>query len=94
MLKKLYELAQSGEMASIYTDKDQSDRFHFGKIIAINEFEIAIEMFSPYGDYDGIVVLPVSNVYRIETKGQYYEKMEKICKKNIEFLFKEKIFLT
>ena len=78
MLKILSKLCSQHSMVSIYTNSD-TNRFHFGIIIAVNDREIAIHMISPDGEDDGIIVLDVDNVFRVEEKGEYLKKMQKLC---------------
>ena len=79
MLKILYELHDSKEMAAIYTNTQETTKFHYGKVVAVNDREVAILMISPDGIYDGVSVFGVEKVYRVETRGQYAKKMEKLC---------------
>lgn len=39
-------------------------------------------MISPDGEDDGITVMSVDDVIRVDTNGQYEEKMQKLCSKN------------
>lgn len=79
MLKILFDLYSTKSYAGIYTNFQDMSKFHFGNIIAVNEKEIAIHMISPDGEDDGISVMNVDNVIRVETNGQYSEKMKKLC---------------
>lgn len=79
MLKILSEICNSNKKASIYTNEQETNKFHYGTILAVNDKEIAISMISPKGEFDGVSVIPTDFVYRIETDGQYSEKMEKLC---------------
>lgn len=79
MLKILYELYSSQKAASIYTNSNKTDKFNFGNIAAINDREIAIHLITPDGEDDGLTVMSVDKVFRIETDGQYSEKMKKLC---------------
>lgn len=82
MLELLREKYKSSEYLSIYTNSDNTQSFHFGKIISVNKNETAIEMLSPKGEYDGIMVLSTDLIYRIETDGLYSEKMRKLYSLN------------
>ena len=86
MLKILYELCLSKEMACIYTNYNDTSKFHFGTIIAVNEEEIAIQTISPDGENDGIVVIGTDYINRVETNSQYIEKMKKLCAGDSLFL--------
>lgn len=78
MKKLLADLCLNKSMVSVYTDFSETDKFHFGRILAVNEREIAIHMLSPDGEDDGIIVMNVNNVFRIEENGEYSEKMKKL----------------
>lgn len=79
MLNILFNLCDTKSLASIYTDCNDTDKFHFGKVLAVSEKEIAIQMISPDGEEDGITVMDVEKVIRVEINGQYSAKMEKLC---------------
>ncbi len=79
MLNILFNLCDTKSLASIYTDCNDTDKFHFGKVFAVSEKEIAIQMISPDGEEDGITVMDVEKVIRVEINGQYSAKMEKLC---------------
>lgn len=78
MMKILCDLYKSKEVASIYTNDQDTDKFHYGKVLAVNENEIAIQMISPDGNDDGIISLAVECVFRVDIGGQYAQKMEKL----------------
>ncbi len=79
MIKKLYSLCENKEKVSLYTDYNESNNFSFGTILAVNDAEIAINMLTPDGEDDGIKVIDTESVFKVEEKGQYHEKMEKLC---------------
>lgn len=83
MLKILYELCSERKAASIYTDDNYMNKFHFGFVLAVNEKEFAIQMITPDGEDDGIKVMRVDYVFRVNVNGQYEEKMKKLCQNNI-----------
>ena len=91
MLQLLKKLCLSKKMCSIYTNEKERGKFYYGTIIAVNEKEIAIGMLSPDGEEDGIMVLDVKKVIRVEIDGQYDAKMKKLCLQNKNVLFDEKI---
>lgn len=87
MLKILFELYSSKKPASIYTDCEETSKFHFGYVLAVNEKEIALQLISPDGEDDGLTVINTENVFRVETDGQYSEKMKKLCSENAIHLY-------
>lgn len=79
MFRILHELYTSQKSACLYTNFNDINKFHFGTIAAVNDEEVAIQMITPYGDDDGIIIMNIDNVYRIETNCKYVEKMKKLC---------------
>lgn len=91
MLNILYQLCFSKQPASIYTNDRETDKFHFGIVLAVNDDEIAIQLISPNGDDDGVMILGTPSVFRVETDGQYAEKMKKLYMHNPVSVFDGKI---
>ena len=81
MIEILKKLLVSGETALIYTDDQNTAKFHYGIICGVNDTEVSINMFNQSGNYDGIIMISSDMVYRIEIDGQYHKKMEKLCSK-------------
>lgn len=79
MLKILNELCESKEMASFYSNCEKTNKFDFGFVLAVNEKEIALQLISLDGEDDGILVIDVEKIFNVETNGQYFEKMKKLC---------------
>lgn len=79
MLNILNKIYSTQKTVSIYTNGDETDKFNFGKVIALNDEQIAVQMISPNGEYDGVIVMNIEKVIRIETDGQYELKMQKLC---------------
>lgn len=77
MYSELLKAFQSNKNCSFYTD-DECDKFTYGKIIALNEDEVAIQMYTTYGACDGIIVKMVSDFFRIEYDSKYNKRMEKL----------------
>lgn len=78
MLETLKKVSESNINVSIYTDADNMSKFIYGRILNVNEDEIAIYMLSPNGLFDGILVKQTSDVIRLEIDGKYHDKMEKL----------------
>lgn len=79
MLEILKELRETKRPASIYTDHNSPNKFFYGYVAAVNENEAAIQMLLPDGGDDGLTVVSIDSVFRIEEKGQYEAKMNKLC---------------
>ena len=54
MYSELLKAFQSNKNCSFYTD-DECDKFIYGKIIALNEDEVAIQMYNTDGTCDGVI---------------------------------------
>lgn len=91
MLKILSEMCSSGKRISIYTNMQDTNKFHYGTIVAVNAEEIAIKMISPNGNYDGVIVMSTDLVYRIEVDSKYDIKMKKLCPKFESDFYRENI---
>lgn len=79
MIKELLKLCAEKSKALIYTNTDETDKFRYGTVIAVDDKEIAFHSISPDGDDDGAFVMSADRVFRVEVGGQYTEKMEKLC---------------
>lgn len=77
MYSELLKAFQSNKNCSFYTD-DECDKFIYGKIIALNEDEVAIQMYNTDGTCNGVIVKTVSDFFRIEYDSKYNQKMEKL----------------
>lgn len=77
MYSELLKAFKSNKNCSFYTD-DECDKFIYGKIIALNEDEVAIQMYNTDGTCDGVIVKTVSDFFRIEYDSKYNQKMEKL----------------
>ena len=76
MTDQLQVLFQNGCYACFYTNKSKTTAFIFGRILGINDTQIASYMVSPQGDYDGIIVINIDAIYRIEWDDLYSQDMK------------------
>lgn len=79
MYSELLKAFQSNKNCSFYTD-DECDKFIYGKIIALNEDEVAIQMYNTDGTCDGVIVKTVSDFFRIEYDSKYNQKWRNLLK--------------
>ena len=79
LINTLLEISQNNKNASIYTNFNETSKFHYGRIICVNSEELAIYMISPDGLYDGILLKKTEDIIRVEVDGQYDKKMKKLC---------------
>lgn len=78
MFKIFSELYKAKELACFYNDYENTKTFYVGFIIAFNKNEIAIQLISVDGTDDGIIVTNINNIFKVETGGQYIEKIKKL----------------
>lgn len=78
MYKKLCEIMTSQVFAALYSNFNDTTSFVYGKIIAVNEHHLLIYMISPDGNFDGFLMKKVEDIFRIETGGQYFQKMSRL----------------
>lgn len=91
MLTQLSLFQKNGKFISIYTDKNDTSRFIFGKILSVTNDHVLIYTLAPNGSYDGVVVKEVNSIIRIEAGDRYSEKMMKLAcaEANIQTLLQE-----
>ena len=82
MIKKMTEIKDHKEYVSIYADMNDSSKFIFGQIIAVNEKQVAIARINPNGEDDGIIVIQTARVYRLEHNSKYEKKLKQLMKHN------------
>ena len=79
----LKEMSETQKMCCIYKNANDMNHFLFGKVLAVNDEEIAIHMISPDGDDDGVNVFSIDEIFRIEVDGEYSKKMEFLLSSNL-----------
>lgn len=91
MFNVLKDFCKQGKNASIYTNMHDTNKFYYGRILAVNENEVLVYMFSKNGIFDGIMLKPISAVFRIEIDGQYETKMQKLISYSSPVPFDEEL---
>lgn len=79
-INKLSELKKEKKIASFYTDESNTSKFAVGFVIDYNDDYFIIEMISPQGLYDGIILKETSSIFRINTDGMYENKIMNLSK--------------
>lgn len=88
MYNCLKSLCNGNVRAAIYDGYDDTSRFKFGRLLCVDDTHFALAAISPNGDYDGIIVDEIEDVFRVDACGRYHDKMaklEQICWDKIEF---------
>lgn len=80
MLNELINICEKNISISLYTNSNNLSSFIFGKVLCVNNNEIALLMISPEGEYDGILVKNVSEIIYWEIDSQYSNKMDSLYK--------------
>lgn len=83
MKKILSDLYSSGKFASIYTNKSDTSKFRYGRIIALDDTAVATQELQPNGEDDGISVFGIDEVLRVDVDGQYDDKMQRVCNREV-----------
>ena len=74
----LTELYQSQQIALIYTNEEETDKFFVGYVNQMFSNQVIVNNISPYGKYDGICIKMLEDIYRIEIGSQYAKKIERL----------------
>lgn len=78
-------ICEQEEFVSLYTNKMDTTKFMWGKILSVNENQVMIQSISPNGEQDGIQTKLLDSVIRIEIYSQYAEKMKKLLRDSTEY---------
>ncbi len=78
MYSKLEELKKRDTYVSVYTVNDDADKFWFGKIEALDEDDLLLQLYGVTGMPDGLKLLPLDDVIRVEYDDKYAERMKKL----------------
>lgn len=84
IIEQLKEIKSNRKLASIYTNKNDTGRFIVGYIEEISEDFIIIQAVNPNGHFDGLLLKELESIYRVETEGNYLDKMQKLLDYNNE----------
>lgn len=76
LLNVLKRAKEDGHILSIYTDKENTEKFSAGYIQQISEDLVLISHVTPYGLYDGYMIRRIEDIYRLECHGKYEKKLE------------------
>lgn len=69
---------QSGNLVEVYTDREETDRFCVGWVLAMDEEYYAMRCTDKYGTYDGYIVRKLDMVYMVCEDTQYIRRIEKL----------------
>lgn len=90
MKRILEEIKESQKLCSLYINFQDTSKFIFGKILEVDEMYIIFFSFSPDGEYDGLMLIKIDNILRIEYDDLYAARMNRLlddknlsCKLNV-----------
>ena len=68
-------------MVSVYSNREDMDRFMVGYVLGVSEEELLLALISPAGKYDGYALVELDQIYRINEAGEYEQKIERLYEK-------------
>ena len=80
----LNKAKRQNKYLQLYSNPDETDRFVLGRVLAADEDFAAILMASPHGHYDGVLIKPCEDFYRIDEGGSYTERMKRLIDFDID----------
>ncbi len=80
MKKRLTDIQRANTLCGIYSDFESTTKFAAGYIRACNDDYTVIELFDPYGHYDGIACFLTDIIFNVETKTKYLSSLNKLIK--------------
>lgn len=79
MLKVIEEFAKNRDYISLYTNCEDGSKFCYGRIVDFDDINLVFLMISPDGNYDGLLLKQISDIYRINKNDKYNERMQQLC---------------
>lgn len=76
MYNKLLELKKKDMYVSAYNDAEDNDSFRFGKIDTVDEEFLLLRAYTPTGTPNGLYMLPLAHIIRLEYGDPYSERMK------------------
>lgn len=78
MYSKLMKSKDSNELVALYSSEYDCDKFSVGYIYELKDDKILILNVGVHGEFDGYMVMYVDDIFRIETKSRYINKVSKL----------------
>lgn len=93
MKRILEELKENQKLCSLYINFQDTSKFIFGKILEVDEIHIIFYSLSPDGEYDGLLLIKIDNILRVEYDDLYAARMNRLindknfsCRFNIDLI--------
>lgn len=80
MIDNLLHCYREKILVSIYCDLDDKQKHYSGYIIGIDDDMFFLAHISRNGRYDGYILRPIKDIYRIDYNGKYEKKLEMLNK--------------
>lgn len=78
MYSFLEKIMQKQKLVSVYDEIDRPGSSWAGYVAAVNEEHIVLSCISPNGIPDGLLLLPVQKIFRVEEESRYLEKIKRL----------------
>ena len=78
MISVIQKYIEEKAYVSVYTDPDNTARFIYGRILAVNDIYIVMQPLTLDRKEDGILLKLTEDVFRVDTGGEYEVKMQKL----------------
>lgn len=78
MQAQLARAAQDGQIVSVYANAADTTRFWGGYVLLVDDVYCLMAHITPGGLYDGYVLFPLENVWKLEEGGAYNAAIEKL----------------
>ena len=83
MIDILKKMCEEQKNICIYSNIDSMQNFIYGKILAVNDEEVAVQMITQDGEDDGVSIFSVDDIFRIAVDGEYSRKMDFLLSSSI-----------
>ncbi len=78
-MKEILQQAREEHTAvSVYSNRDDMDRFMVGYVLGVSDEELLLALISPAGKYDGYALIKLNQIYRVNELGEYEQKIERL----------------
>ena len=83
MFKEYLLSAKNSEIPiSLYTNKEDTERFSFGFVQEVSDDWVLLASISPFGFYDGFIIKKYEDIFRCESNDKYGKKIHKLYQLN------------
>lgn len=76
--ENLEKFKKSQKLVSLYSNIENKDAFNVGFIVDYDSEFILLNSISQYGKYDGILLIYIDDIFRIDTDSKYGNKLLKL----------------